>query len=355
MLQVFMQCLWEKRFPKKFNVLSVGQVFRSAKALLVLGCEDGVIRLFNLPTSGEKNSEKCLQCTSALETKGGPIQQLALHNVTRFGSVDLVAADSQGTVTIFCNEQILARCSLGEHSISCLDVEEDAIGNLMIVAGDEGGTVNAFLPYSTLWRLRLQDTRITRGVNSVPTVRCLLAVGLCSSTGDVSNYILAADNYRNLHVIQGGTIVQTLPTNAIINAMCAGNFVDTDDVHWRGGQKDIAGRTVPSQVALGGEDGSIYIMSNFQVSVVEYSNVKLPLTQLLCVQDSMPGQEDFILCAGHFNALFVYQAGKRVCQHKTPDWIVSMATADVDRDGNVEVVVGCLDNTVQALKLTTSR
>eukprot|EP00058_Branchiostoma_floridae_P027748 XP_002613239.1 hypothetical protein BRAFLDRAFT_118696 [Branchiostoma floridae] len=113
-------------------------------------------------------------------------------------------------------------------------------------------------------------------------------------------------------------------------------------------------RTIPSQVALGGEDGSIYIMSNFQVSVVEYSNVKLPLTQLVCVQDSMPGQEDFILCAGHFNNLFVYKAGKRVCQHKTPDWIVSMATADVDRDGNVEVVVGCLDNSVQALKMTTS-
>lgn len=67
-----------------------------------------------------------LQLRSVLDSKGGPIQALSVHNVTRFSSNDVLVADSQGTVTVFCNEQILHRKRISDSSINCLQVEQDA-------------------------------------------------------------------------------------------------------------------------------------------------------------------------------------------------------------------------------------
>lgn len=60
-----------------------------------------------------------------IETKGGPIQCLAVHNVTRFGQKDVTAVDSQGTLTVLCGQQILSRQSLAAHALTCLQVQED--------------------------------------------------------------------------------------------------------------------------------------------------------------------------------------------------------------------------------------
>lgn len=60
-----------------------------------------------------------------LETKGGPIQTLAVHDVTKFYNDDIVAGDSLGTVTVFCNQQILSRHGLAKSSIRCLQIHKD--------------------------------------------------------------------------------------------------------------------------------------------------------------------------------------------------------------------------------------
>ena len=61
-----------------------------------------------------------------LETKSGPIQTLAVHDVTKFYHNDLIVGDSYGTVTVFCNQQILCRHTLARDNINCLQIQDDA-------------------------------------------------------------------------------------------------------------------------------------------------------------------------------------------------------------------------------------
>jgi len=42
---------------------------------------------------------------------------------------------------------------------------------------------------------------------------------------------------------------------------------------------------------------------------------------------------------------------QKVGQYTTPDWICCMDKADLDGDGATEIVIGCLDNSVHAIKL----
>lgn len=66
-----------------------------------------------------------IQPWKCLESKGGPIQSLTLHDVTKFGSIDVISGDSRGTMTILSNGQILDRRHLSDHSINSLQVDED--------------------------------------------------------------------------------------------------------------------------------------------------------------------------------------------------------------------------------------
>lgn len=42
-----------------------------------------------------------------------------------------------------------------------------------------------------------------------------------------------------------------------------------------------------------------------------------------------------------------------VHRHATSDWIISMVTADVDKDGTREVIIGCMDKMATALKFSS--
>jgi len=43
---------------------------------------------------------------------------------------------------------------------------------------------------------------------------------------------------------------------------------------------------------------------------------------------------------------------KVLSYHELPTWVSSIAVADVDQDGQDEVVVGCHDNSIHGLKLS---
>ena len=72
----------------------------------------------------------------SLETKSGPIQTMAVHDITKFYHNDLLVADSCGSLTIFCNQQILCRKSVLDASINCLQVDQD---KSKLDGGMEGG------------------------------------------------------------------------------------------------------------------------------------------------------------------------------------------------------------------------
>jgi hypothetical protein len=48
-----------------------------------------------------------------LETKGGSIQSIQLHDLTGFGALDLAVGDCDGLVTLFSRQQILSKRDLG--------------------------------------------------------------------------------------------------------------------------------------------------------------------------------------------------------------------------------------------------
>jgi hypothetical protein len=62
---------------------------------------------------------------SVLETKCGAILSVLLHDVTGFGSTDLIVGDSEGVVAIFEKRQMLSKRQLGS-AIRCLEVFRDA-------------------------------------------------------------------------------------------------------------------------------------------------------------------------------------------------------------------------------------
>ncbi|KAJ8044464.1 hypothetical protein HOLleu_07223 [Holothuria leucospilota] len=231
--------------------------------LLVVGCEDGAVRLYQLPHSNNKETFH-LKPWKCLESKGGPIQVIALHDVTKFGSVDIITGDSRGLMTILSNGQILDRQHVSDHSINSLKVDEDLIGNTSIVAGDSSGLVSALLPFSPLWKFKV---RPEHGVGkqpgtSQPSAKSLLAFsGPSSPAGHVTNYILVSDDQNCLHVLQQGSRVLTIAVPGLVTAMSSGVFQGSS------GEIDQRYSTI-KEVALGCHNGTIYIMKEFKVCII---------------------------------------------------------------------------------------
>ncbi|XP_033107943.1 uncharacterized protein LOC117109668 [Anneissia japonica] len=339
-------CLWRKNVATNLNKIAVATVFRHKHPSLIIGCDDGVLRIYTLPTDGDKDQDT-LQMKLSLETKGGPIQTLMAYDVSKLGSTDLITADSRGMVTIFCNGQISARKSLSKDSVNCLQIDDDATGNFTIIASDGAGVIHGFMPYSHLWMIRLADMPIQKNIPQLPRIKCLLATSLIGASGQESNYVIASDDCKNLHFLQQGTVVVTLTCQSIITAMCKGYFVPSDEL-----ELTATCPETPSQVALGAEDGSVYIMCNFQIYFDEYTNVKLPIKQLAALPGNNSSEVQNLVCTGNFNHLVIYHAKKLVAKYETSDWVCSLTVAAQNQDGSHQVIVGCCNNVVEAIKIS---
>nr|XP_054758134.1 uncharacterized protein LOC129264307 [Lytechinus pictus] len=349
--KIEIQPLWNLQVKESFNTLLVGRTFRHSNTSLLLGSEDGVVRMYHmnsLHSAGVTTSKPNL----ILETKGGPIQAMHIHNIANFGSLELITADSRGMITVFSKQQILDRRSVSNHGLNSLQVDKDAAGNIEIVAGDVEGQVHSVLPFSNLWKLRLPQTNNRSPKDkqqSSEGVGQLLAARLYSSTsGIATNYILASDRAKNLHFIQQGALVLSLPTGTCVKAMCSGHFMSLPD------ETDIPEMKsgIDHQVALGGEDGTISIMSNFKLSELQYANVHLPITQMLRLPSVQNDGKDSLLCSGHFNSVFLYHSAICLAKYQTSDWVIAMSLSEVDKEGKQEVVIGCRDKQITAIKVT---
>ncbi|KAJ8308111.1 hypothetical protein KUTeg_014365 [Tegillarca granosa] len=185
---------------------------------------------------------------------------MAIEDITRFYHNDLVVADSCGMMTVFCNQQILCRQSVSDACINFIQVEVDKTGNQVIVLSDDNGLVMGVLPSSELWKVNINNTKLTKELGPKLTVKCVLSVDLTNSHGQRSSYIMVSDCHNHVYMLQQGTIVMVLETPAVITA--------------------------------------------------------------------------------------------KIGDYPTTDWICSMNTIDLDNDGVKEVVVGCLDNSIHAIKVS---
>lgn len=91
-----------------------------------------------------------------LETKGGSIQSILLHDLTGFGALDLAVGDCDGIVTLFSRQQILSKRDLGS-AITELNIHSDLAGGCEIIAGDINGSLTSFLQHDALWKINISE------------------------------------------------------------------------------------------------------------------------------------------------------------------------------------------------------
>lgn len=91
-----------------------------------------------------------------LETKGGSIQSILLHDLTGFGALDLAVGDCDGIVTLFSRQQILSKRDLGS-AITDLNIYSDLAGGCEIIAGDINGSLTSFQQHDALWKINISE------------------------------------------------------------------------------------------------------------------------------------------------------------------------------------------------------
>jgi len=334
--------LWKTQLDADFCAMTVATLFKATGLSLVVGCEDGMVRVHDF--SHKVPPSPSPQTT--LETKSGPIQCLVVRDVTRFYHNDLIVGDSCGMLTIFCNKQILSRQSLSADSLICLTVVENNAGSPVIVSSNDAGVVTGVEATAVLWRINLNSLS-----NKNPSINvkvlCLLSAEMTDASGNKRKYILAADNSRRIHLICNGMVVSSLNAPSNITAMTQGRFISSAKL----GLPSVSPAASDNeQVALAGSNGAVYIMHNFQITLDDYVNARSPITSLCTVpKPDLPS--DLLLCAGHFSSLNLYNEGQLLTQYPTSDWVSNIVPADVDGDGCLEVVIGCMDRTVMAIRV----
>lgn len=347
-----METLWKFKTTEKFNVLKVATLFNQTGLRVIVGGEDGIIRIYDLfTTSGDVKPQ------ALLETKSGPIQSLGVHDVTKFYDQDLIVADSWGMLTIFCNHQIISRQKLSDSSLNHLQICSDQSGSKSIVSSDDSGLVCGNKVSEELWKINLNNRTTIKEPSEQIIVKSLLSVDICDQFSHTSNYVLVADNSEHLHILHEGSIINVLKTPGVVVAMCKGWFMNTTAIGYQAPTNregaPAASIQENTQVLLGTESGAIYLLHNFTISADEYARVPQIIVSLNPIH--LPEYEtDLVICAGYFNSLDVFHEGRKIGSFPSPDWISTVDTADIDGDGVTEIVFGCMDNTIQAVKISVT-
>ncbi|GFR99087.1 serine/threonine-protein kinase PAK 6 [Elysia marginata] len=256
--------LWRTKLKERFSEMTVASsLFGIPGTNVITGCEDGMARIYQVAKEGLDPKPKL-----ELETKSGPIQCLAVHDVTRFYKNDLIVGDSYGVLTMFCNKLILSRQSLttDKDCIHCVTVVQDNDNIPVVVCCSNSGVITAVRPNKILWRLDLKNANLpveNRRIASF-AVKVLSLIGFYM-TDVCSNrrlYLLAADDARRIHVISKGIVVRSIATPVNITAMCQGRIISVQRL-----EPYIPGEESPEgeQVALGGGNGAVFILDKFEI------------------------------------------------------------------------------------------
>ena len=110
------------RLDVTVTCLACGPVFphaptRSGKskevATLVLGCDDGKLKLFTVtPHDTDRAAALVAQEALTLQSGGAALQRLLLCDMTQFGSGEILTGGADGSVFVFSDMQLVSRVSL---------------------------------------------------------------------------------------------------------------------------------------------------------------------------------------------------------------------------------------------------
>ncbi|KAI8997485.1 hypothetical protein BDB01DRAFT_752506 [Pilobolus umbonatus] len=338
--------LWSNKLHDSINCLAVGKPFLeelSEENDILIGTTAGRVLILN--------QTKPVECL--LETKGGSIQSIKLHDLTGFGTLDLAVGDCDGVVTLFSRQQILSKRELGS-TISHLVVFSDLVGGYEIIAGDRNGIVSSFNQYDALWRINIAEASTTLaqlGMNTrkSSSIRCMLSIVVKDKFGMDMACLLVCDGYPLVHFILNGERTFSFKTACSIYSLCSGLFLNSDGLQrlQRHNKKIKLDALEAQQIIMAGEDGNIYIMVDYEIYL--WFRVGFCITNIIPFHP--PGldadETDMLICTGHSNEVLIYHSGKMIYNIQTNDWPHSITMGDVNADGKDELVLGLLDQTIE--------
>jgi len=227
-------------------------------------------------------------------------------------------------------------------SVSALTVDIDQANNFTIIAGDRGGTLTGFQLQGHLYKVRVEDDTSLKSLPQASkksklfsrdrSINSLLSVIIQDKFGIDTNYLLVSESSSLLHYYNQSLRVHSLELPSKINTICVGSFQNKKT----------------KQIIAGCLDGFIYLIEDYQVK--RYIKVSCTITKLI----PFSHQEvpyDYLLCAGHFNALKIFGQGQLLVELKTSDWIQSLAVGDVNNDGKNEIIVGLVNYMVHVFEV----
>ncbi|XP_078481843.1 uncharacterized protein LOC100180624 [Ciona intestinalis] len=365
LLSLSTDIVWTTLSEHQFNTVAYGKVFGNKGDVVILAGEDGVVRVYEKPTTTKK--EITLKPVRSLETKCGPALHVLLRDLTRLSPCDMLVGDARGSVVLFCDGQILDRRGTfsGKSSrITALSAQETSLGKVNIILGRDDGEIICFNTFTQLWKLRLSDVS-KQSRDALVSVTCLLPVSVVTSwsNGKAEDYVLVADSQSCLHVLQDGEILSSIQLPSTAHCMCAGSFLLHEDTN--------PNKKMLTQIALGCIDGSIWICVDFCLSNASpYTEIGHPVTQLRCVptkhnytHNSPVGNGennvvDILVCGGHFSSLKLLQHGKILHTVPLPSWPVTLCGLHdykgdklLSNDDRM-ILVGCQDSTLHLVSIT---
>ncbi|KAG2219679.1 hypothetical protein INT45_001851 [Circinella minor] len=347
--------LWERKLDDPINCLEVGKPFLeelSEENDILIGTTAGRVLILNQDKPPEV----------LLETKGGSVQALQLYDLTGQRALDLVVGDSEGVITMFSRQQILSKQEIGT-AVTTIDIFKDLDQGYEIIAGGMNGTVTGFQPHEIFWSLKVAEesakiaTLHMKGRRS-PYIHCILATTLNDPFGQSMAVLLVCDGWQFVHFLRGSNRILSLRVPTVICSMAAGRFL-THEIAHRYSKKDTTKpKTISDldkaykdkQVLMAGEDGCVYVMINYEIH--QLFNVGFRLTKIIGFRPSFLKEDepDLVICVGYANQALVYRGDKRICEIATADWPHNVTVGDVNADGQDELILGLLDQTVQVYR-----
>ncbi|CEP11015.1 hypothetical protein [Parasitella parasitica] len=299
------QKLWSNRLSDSINCLAVGKPFLedlSEENDILIGTTAGRVLILNQTKPVE----------GLLETKGGSIQSILLHDLTGFGAMDLAVGDCDGIVTLFSRQQILSKRDFGS-AITDLNIHGDLAGGCEIIAGDINGNLTSFQQHDALWKMNISE--------------------------------------ESAKLATLGVIWDEYGMSFSVRRLAHGNFLNSTDLR-RFVAHSHKKSTRPQkldfqQVLMAGKDGCVYIMIDFEIH--PWFRVGFCLERIMRFRPSTleEGETDMVICTGHSNEVMIYHDGKQVSHIRTSDWPHAITLGDINADGQDELILGLLDYTVE--------
>ncbi|KAK3262104.1 hypothetical protein CYMTET_29023 [Cymbomonas tetramitiformis] len=351
------------RVQNQFHTIAVDRCSLSRNQIvLYAGCIDGRIRVYalNLGTPTSLEDQDLLSEESSLHTKGGAAIKALCVRAAVGGQVEIVAADTLGQLTIFNRQQIVWRgSSLG--AVTTLTAYEDATGCVSYVSGDVTGTIMSFSQWDRLpeWRagrrLRLEawegrgQLRLVDNVMDVPQcpavvqlgegVRAVASALFPDGAGSAQALLAVCSDRKCLLLYSADQLVQAVPLPATCTCLCIGCF--THSAQSRG----------LLQVALGGVDGHIYVVTpTLAAEASEVVGVLGTSSQCITQITACPsvGKLDAVVCAGHFSGVRMFRGNEMVAHGDAPDWVHCLVYYEYSAK---QVDTGCDTSTAEGILL----